>query len=75
MARHPITILGLERSIVLVDHPAQEAINKWGELAYVSEADRKAILALSFGRFGPACECLRKAIKKQAKEVKKRSER
>jgi hypothetical protein len=49
-------------SRIMLD-PDKDTLSKWGELAYVTETERRRILALPFRQFTPEIERLKKEIR------------
>jgi hypothetical protein len=49
-------------SRIIIKHPERSALNKWGILAHVDDAERNRILAVPYGQF-------QREVKKLEKEV------
>lgn len=56
----------------LIENPDPEKLRIWGTLAYVSDGERKRILALPFGQFKPEIKKLEKQVKDMQKAIKQR---
>lgn len=49
-------------SRIIIKHPTTDAVNTWGILAHVNEVERKRILDLPSGKFGPEIKILEREV-------------